>query len=202
MALLKNVEVHYARLVRPNSAYNPTNPTWEVQIRTSDPAQKKALEEQGVKMKLAVHKSGDQEGLPMLDEKGNRFWRTTLKKKSIAKDGKKANPPQVVDGRLKEIDGDSIGNGSICNIRVFQYEYQKDGKTGIANVLMAVQVVKHLVYTPAVHDDEFEECDTEVVGDDDFFEANATSPSLTPPAPSGAKKPSVQLPDSRGDDEF
>ena len=153
MALIKNVEIYFAKLnpKRPNPKFNKENPTWEVQIRTTDKEKKKEWET----LNLAVKAVVPDEGVP--------YYRVNLRKKSIKEDGDNSSPVSVVDGKLNPIDPDSIGNGSIGNIRVFQYEYTNAGNKGIASVLMGMQLTKHIVYTPQARDDDFEETDTETV---------------------------------------
>ena len=91
------------------------------------------------------------------------FFRVNLRKKSIKeKDGTAGTAPEVKDGNLQPIDPDSIGNGSVANVRIYQYEYPKpDGTKGIASVLMGLQLTKHIVYTPKPRDDDFEQTTTE-----------------------------------------
>lgn len=157
MAIVKDCELWFCKLdpKRPNSKFNKKNPTWEVQIRTSNKDQKKEWEALGLQVKAVV------------PDEGEPFFRVNLRKKSIKEDGDKAGPIKVVDGAMNEIDPNSIGNGSIGNIRIFQYEYPKEGGgKGIASVLMGVQVTKHLVYKPKPRDDDFEATDTVVIDPD------------------------------------
>ena len=167
MALISNAEVWFAKLdpEKPNNRLDPKNPTWEVQIRTDDPKQKKEWEDLGLKPKLMIYKSGDQEGEPILNERGKKQWKLQLKKKTINNKGEKSDPPTVVNGALKPIDPTSVGNGSIANIRVYLYDYKNSatGAEGKAAVLMALQVVKHVVYVPAPREDDFAVTTTEVV---------------------------------------
>lgn len=159
--LLKNCEIYFAKLGKPNNKFNKTNPTWEVQLRTTDPKQKKEWEDAGLKPKLIVGK-GEQEGEPILAN-GKKQWRVNLQKKSITKDGEKASPVDLVDGKLKPIDPNSIGNGSVGNVRIFQYDYDNNGKAGKASVLMGIQLTKHIIYIPKPREDDFEETDTETI---------------------------------------
>lgn len=157
MPILKDCELWFCKLdpKRPNNRFSKDNPTWECQIRTKDKTIKKSWEEAGLSVKAVV----PDEGAP--------FWRVNIRKKSIKEDGEKASPIKVVNGKLEEIDPNSIGNGSVGNVRIFQYEYpRKDGGKGIASVLMGVQVTKHIVYTPKPRGDDFSETDTEVIDPD------------------------------------
>ena len=153
MPILKNCEIWFAKLnpSRPNARFSKENPTWEIQLRTKDKAQKKMWEE----LKLPVK--------AVLPDEGEPYFRLNLRKKSIKKDKTPADPVTVVRGDLSPVDPNSIGNGSIGNIRIFQYEYPKDGGgTGTASILMAIQLTKHIEYE-ATHADDFDMEETETV---------------------------------------
>ena len=159
MALFKNAELWHIRVIpsRPNRKFNRENPTWEVQLRTYDPETRKQWEAQGLTLKAVVP-----------DDGGKPFWKVTLKKKIFKKDGENASPVEVKGGGLQDIDPATIGNGSIGNVRTFQYNYPKDsGGEGIANVLMGIQLTKLKKYTPKPRADDFEEQDMEIVEEDD-----------------------------------
>lgn len=153
MPIIKNAEIWYTKLdpKRPNKSLNKKIPTWEIQIRTKDKEVKKAWEEMDLNVKLVE------------DEKYGVYYRVNLKKKAKKETGEDNSPVKLVDGKLDELDPNSIGNGSIGNIRIWQREYEYQGKKGIASTLMAVQIIKHVVYTPKPFEDEFDETETEVV---------------------------------------
>ncbi len=162
MAILKNVELFYPRLdpKKPNAKFNKEQPTWEVQIRTRDKKVKNEWAALNLKPKTVE------------DDDGKVFYSVTLRKKSKKKDGEVNQPVKVIDGGLNDINPMSIGNGSVGNVRIFQYEYGDEGK--IASMLMAVQITKLNEYIPKASDDEFEMTETEIVrvadadgGDDD-----------------------------------
>ena len=98
---------------------------------------------------------------------------------SIKEDKSEASPVKVLNGALEEIDPTSIGNGSIGNVRLFQYEYPKaSGGKGTASVLMGVQVTKHIIYKAKPRDDDFGMTDTETIqpmeeGDDESDSSTA-----------------------------
>jgi hypothetical protein len=164
MAIIKNVELHFAKLnpKRPNATFNKENPTWELQLRTSSLEQKKEWDNLSLKPKLIVYKEGEEnEGEPILTESGKKQWRVNLRKRSKDKDGNPAAAVKVVNGSLEEIDPDTIGNGSIAHVRIYQYEYDSAGEKKVATVLMALQLVKHIVYEAAPRDDEFEMTETQ-----------------------------------------
>jgi len=180
MALIKNAELWFVRVVpnRPNKKFNRENPTWETQLRTYSSTQKKEWEAQGLTMKAVVP-----------DEEGQKpYWKTTLKKKIFKRDGTDASPVEVKKGDLTDADPAIIGNGSVGDVRVFQYEYPKDtGGKGIANVLQGIKLKKLVKYTPKPRDDDFEEEDMEIVEEDNededeigTSEDDAEKPKTTP----------------------
>jgi hypothetical protein len=111
----------------PNSRFNKENPTWEVQIRTKDKAVAKSWKENN----LRVTPDENDDGV---------FYRANLKKKSKKRDGSPMVPVNVVAGDLSPVDAATVGNGSIANLSVFQYDYNVNGSSGIASMLMGVQV--------------------------------------------------------------
>lgn len=163
MPIIENCPIFFAKLnpARPNAAYNKKNPTWELQVRTTSLEFKKYLETFNIRMKLMVYKEGtENEGDPILTEDGKKQWRVNLRKKSLkfvkgskTNEMEPAKPVNVVDGNLDDVDPDTIGNGSIANIRVYQYEYEKeDGTKALASMLTDVQLVHHVLYAAKPHD--------------------------------------------------
>lgn len=151
MAILYDVEIHFCKLdpERPSAQFNKKNPSWELQMRTTDKEQKKVWVDHGIKV-TAVREDDDG---PVL------YWRANLRKKSIKADGSNAEPPKVQNGELADINPNTIGNGSIANLRIFQYDF-KDSETqveGKASVLMGIQLTNHKVYAPKPRnsDDDF-----------------------------------------------
>ena len=178
MAIIKDCEIWFAKLdpKRPNNKFNKKNPTWECQIRTTDKAVKKQWEELQLPVKA------------VLPDEGTPYYRVNLRKKSIKEDGEAASPIKVVNGHLEDVDPNSIGNGSIGHIRIFQYEYPKEGGgKGTACVLMGIQITKHIVYKAKPRDDEFGMTETETIDmQDDNEGGEVTSVASTPSAPSPA----------------
>lgn len=184
MAILKNCEIWHVRLdpKRPDSKFDKGNPRWTVQCRTDNPAQKEEWTKAGLAVKLMVHNKGEHEGEPMLNEKGKKQWRINLQRKSKKRDGSSSEPVKVVNGTLDEVDPNTIGNGSVANIRIYQYESKED-KEKLISMLMSVQVVKHKVYKMKPRE-EFEMTETEVyeAEEKDFDEDD--TPSSPKPIPS------------------
>jgi len=152
--ILNNVELHWAKLdpKYPNKTFNKDG-KWEVQIRTRNKAQAKEWKEANLKV------------TPVEDEDGV-YYKAMLGKSVKKKDGENNAPVKVVNGSLEDINPTHIGNGSIGNVRLFQYEYTsgegKARKTGIASMLMAIQVTTLNEYIPKPRDDEFEMTETKV----------------------------------------
>lgn len=155
--IVKNVMLWFPRLdpTRPDARFNKDRPEWSVQIRTENMEEKKAWEALGLKVKSIV------------PDEGKPYFISNLRKKSKRANGEESEPPNVVDGSLKAVDPKTIGNGSRANVKVYQYEYETtSGKKGYANVLMAIQLIKHIVYTPKPGED-FDLQETEVIEEDD-----------------------------------
>lgn len=153
--ILKGVQLWFPKLdpLRPSAKFNPANPTWELQIRTTDEAVMQQWKSYGFKPKVEVV------------SKTEIFWRVNLKKRSVKQDGlTKADPVNVVDGHRKPLDPRRIGNGSIGNVRVFAYDYadpKNGGQPAVGFTLMGVQVTRLIVYDAVKRQDFDEEAYTE-----------------------------------------
>jgi hypothetical protein len=146
MALVEKAELYYPKLdpANPNKKFKPENPTWEIQIRTTDKAVKKEWEALNLSVKAIV------------PDEGEAYYRVNLKKNSISQEGTPNDPVKVVDMKLKPVDPKTLGNGSICIIRIYQRPYtSKTGQPAVQSILMGVQVVEHVLYEYVPRDDEF-----------------------------------------------
>jgi hypothetical protein len=135
--IFNNVELYFSKLdpANPNSRFDKENPTWEVQIRTKD----KAVAKEWKSQNLRVTPDENDDGV---------FYRANLKKKSKKRDGSDMAPVNVVAGDLSPVDPATIGNGSVANLSVFQYDYNMNGKDGVASMLMGVQITTLNEYKP------------------------------------------------------
>jgi len=189
--VLENVELFFTKV-------DPTRPTditqdgklgWETQIRTKDKSVAANWRNLALPVK-AVREDKDDEESKIL------FWRTTIRRKylnaksnkvvsAIMQDegismdaairkaikSKEIDPPKaptVLDGNLEDVDPGSIGNGSVANVRVFQYDYSfktdNGGMTeGVASVLMAIQVTTLMEYIRPERESAFTKTTTKVV---------------------------------------
>jgi len=137
---------------RPEKSQDKNKPDfWSCQIRTEDKEVKNAWQEANLRVKA------------MVPDEGEPFYQATFRRKTLNQAGKEAVCPELVNGNMDPVDSDTVGNGSIGNIRLFQHDYAAgDGyAAGIASVLMGVQLTKHIVY---VQDkEEFSKTETEVI---------------------------------------
>lgn len=108
MSILNDCELWFVRCnpAHPNAKFNAENPTWETQIRTTRKEQKKEWESLGIKVNTVD------------PDEGPVYYKANLKKGIKKKDGSAADPVKIVDGNLQPLDPDSIGNGSVGNIRI------------------------------------------------------------------------------------
>lgn len=131
--VLKNVRVKYAKLIRPGQAYDEGQPDlWSVNMYVNAEA-KAQLTAVGA--------------TPKIDKEGGEYF--IAKRNVVNKNREDVKPPILVDGR-KEPFTEEVGNGSICNIAVTPFPWEKGRagtpsyKTGVLIYLNAVQVVNHV----------------------------------------------------------
>jgi len=127
--IIRDCEIWYPQLVKPNTRFNKENPTFEIQIRTTDKEQKKEWESLGIKT------------TPVDPDEGELYYKSSIKKRKFTRNGEESTPVKVMDASTNEIDPGIIGNGSIGNVRIFQYTFPRaDGAPGTANILDAIQI--------------------------------------------------------------
>jgi hypothetical protein len=134
---LSSVRVKYAKVIRPGKAYDSSHPDeWSVNMYVT-PEDRDLLMAHGVN--------------PKEDKAGEEYF--LAKRKTVTKTGEPMKPPTVVDGRKNPVT-DDVGNGSVCNIVVTPFPWEKAKKKGVTLFLNAVQVVNHVHFgNPA---DEFD----------------------------------------------
>lgn len=170
MAIIENAELWFAKLdpARPDPSFDKENPSWQVQIRTADKKVAKQWKDMNLNVKPLKRKKVDESGEvvrdeldepiyePMVDDKGRPYFGVNLSKKSKKKDKTANNPVNVIAGDLSPVDPRTIGNGSVGNVRVYQYE-TKDakGEPRISSMLMSIQVTLLKEYEPKSSQDEF-----------------------------------------------
>lgn len=182
-AIIKNVELYWAKL-NPSKPVSPFGEEqWEIQIRFP----KKRVAE--------MEQYGSVKEVP--DQKG--VYQLNLKKKAIKKDGSKAQPIEVVGTTAGSvINPTTIGNGSVGNIKVMLRDYQIKSPKGVVTkegtqvTLTKVQVTNLIKYEPKGNDDfDFDdEDDSDSDGDDDnqpVPEKKAAAPAKGKPGRKPAK---------------
>jgi hypothetical protein len=186
-AIVKGVQLWWPKLTRPTSPFGEE--IYDLQVRV--PAKRKAELEQFGKTRTV----DDAPGMVVLN----------VRKKANKSDGSPARKPIVVNGARDPLDPDTIGNGSIGNIRLrlndYEIKHPKTGavtKSGTKAVLEAVQVTTLKVFTPTGGDmNDFDEEEMEIVEQD----ADDTPPAK-PVVKSAAKKPAAKKPTVDQDDGF
>jgi len=186
-AIVKNVQLWWPKLTRPTAPFGED--IYDLQVRVE---KKRAAElEQFGKTRTV----DDAPGMVVLN----------VRKKANKSDGSPARKPIVVDGSRDPLDPDTIGNGSIGNIRLrlndYEIKHPKTGKvtkTGTKAVLEAVQVTKLKVFTPTGGDmNDFDEEEMEIL-DNDEQDADDTPPAK-PIVKSAVKKPAAKKPAAEDD---
>jgi hypothetical protein len=144
--IIKDCEIWHCKLdpKRPNDRFDKDNPTWECQIRTSDKTKKKQWEDANLLVKPVIP-----------DDDTPPYWKVNLRRRKFKADGSESPYVELMDGQRNPVDPHSIGNGSIANVKVFQYD--KKDKSGVVTMLTGVQITKHIVYIPKPRDDDFED---------------------------------------------
>lgn len=140
--IIRNVEFYWAKLDKPVDPFETGVFQWELQIRTDDEDKSKELADKYyLKMKKV---EGDDKY-----KDGKTYWMSNLKRKSVNKNGDPMEPPVVVNGNKQTIESNSIGNGSVGNVMLFQYPYDVAGRKGVASQLSRVQVTDLVPYAPS-----------------------------------------------------
>ena len=151
--VLNNVRVMYAKVIRPGKAYDDSKPEeWSVNLYVT--------EEDTAKLNAA--------GVaPKEDKNGNEYF--LAKRGTKNSKGDAVKPPTIVTASKAPWPGDDIGNGSVCNVAVtlFPWERDKGKRKGILLYLNAIQVVNHVPYS-AGGGDVFDAVDGSTTNDDAF----------------------------------
>jgi len=146
--IVKDVELHWAKLETPVDPFKTGERLWEVQIRTADEevAKKWAKE-------YYINAKKDDEG----------FWKANVKRKELNGKGETNKAPDVLGRDKQPISSSNIGNGSIGDLKLFQYPYDVAGRKGVASMLSAVRITDLKEYAPT-SDVDFDVIDTPAEG--------------------------------------
>ena len=136
--VIRDVDLWWAKVKEPVSPFGSEQ--WELQVRTTDDDKIAELVKVGIKMKK--------------DEEGVSFG--NLKRPVVKRNGERNDPPKVVDAALNDIDV-LIGNGSKGHVKVFTYDYNVNGRSGIGCQLVAIQVIDLIEYSAGGDDFKVED---------------------------------------------
>jgi len=176
MAIIEGVELWWVKCDPKNPVKNPEagKPDhWEVNLRTTDKELAMYWAKNNVRFKPLRRKVKGDDGEFVMDDlgepvrelvkddNGKPYFAVTLRKKVRKANGEDSEPVKILGG-MNDLDPKTIGNKSIGNVRVFQYDYTYQGKDGIASMLMAIQVTKLLEYKPE-EGESFKSVEMEVV---------------------------------------
>lgn len=144
MAVLRNVKVNWASVLKPNTMYEPC---WEIEAVLSEEQaaalleEAKGLDKKGIKFKV--------------NEQGEKTFRFRRKVNRADGNGENKAPKVVGPDGVTEFT-QLIGNGSTCHIQYSFIPYKNKFGTGVTNDLKGVMVINHIPF--AVQDgDEFAE---------------------------------------------
>ena len=136
---LTNVRVKYCKVIKPGKAYDDGAPDeWSTNMYVT-PEDRDTLMANGVN--------------PKEDKEGHEYW--LAKRKTVNTKSEAVKPPVVVDGSKRPFT-DDIGNGSVCNVAVTLFPWERKGKSGVLLYLNAVQVVNHVPFSGAGGADAFD----------------------------------------------
>jgi len=132
--ILSDVELHWAKLDSPVDPFKTGERVWEVQIRTDDEDTAKTWAKDYF-INAKKHDDG--------------YWKANIKRKELNRKGETNNAPIVLGRNNQPIPSSNIGNGSIGDLKLFQYPYNVAGKKGVSSMLSAVRVKELIEYTPS-----------------------------------------------------
>lgn len=162
MAVLKNVTAYWCKTGKPEKKYASEETQWSVKL-VVEPKISKAWVKKGFAQK---------EKTMEVDGKEHRMIQIT--KNTHRKDGKEVDPPLVVDKYGRELDPDSVGNGSVVDVQYRIFEWDMAGRSGLKPILEAVRVVDHVERAGTAQGSEFdydempEDEEVDLGGDDDL----------------------------------
>lgn len=132
--IVKDVELHWAKLDAPVDPFKTGEKVWEVQIRTDDENVAKSWAKD-----YFINAKKDDEG----------HWKANIKRKELNRKGESNQPPVVLGRDNQPMPSNNIGNGSIGDLKLFQYPYDVAGRKGVSSMLSAVRVTNLKEYTPS-----------------------------------------------------
>lgn len=137
--ILKNVELLWAKLdpARPDGGFDGNTPQWNLVAVTRDKDQAKQFKAANLNVKT----DEDDTGI---------IYKVSLKKLATLKNGDANKPVPTVGPDLMPLEDPSvIGNGSVANVKIRQFDYDFNGKKGVGTRLEAVQITRLVEYKSA-----------------------------------------------------
>jgi len=218
MAVIENVELWWVKCDPEDPVKNDDDDKpdyWEVQVRTTDKEKALHWKKNNVRFKPLKRIVRDDKGEKVLDEMnepvrenvldedtGLPYFAVTLRRKVTKANGKEM-PPVSVRGGMDTLDPNIIGNKTIGNVSIFQYDYVYKGEEGIATMLKGIQAVKLVKFEKTGGDDEFKPVEMEIVGGGNIDDINETPSAKTPvKGKSKAKAKEEDFDDDNMDDEI
>lgn len=149
--IIRDVKAYWPKLMKPVAPFGTEQ--YELQVRTEEGSDAyKTLSDLGVKAKPQ-------------DDGTVAF---NLKRKAHNRKGEENTKPDVVDAARKPFDASKIGNGTGCNVKLFTYPYDVQGRKGTGVMLSAVQVTDLVEYQASNADADFDVVGETSEGDADF----------------------------------
>ena len=130
--VIKDVEFNWANVINPKSPFGTLQ--WDIQVVTYDAAKAEEMKAAGINLK----------------KDGNKFY-GNVKRKTVSAKGQPMSAP-IVKG-VEE--GQSIGNGSKGNLKVFSYDYNVGGRSGTSAMLVGINVTDLVEYSGGSSNEDF-----------------------------------------------
>lgn len=135
--VIRDVTFNYPYLHTTHSPFGTVQ--WDVQVVVNSKEQKKAFEDAGINMKTGE----------------NNTWYTNVKRKLINRKGEENSPPKILDSEKEELAPSkikSMGNGTKGHVKLYSYDWNVGGKSGVSAMLVALQVTDYIEYAGAGED--------------------------------------------------
>ncbi len=146
--IIKNATLFWSKLgTRVDQGFDGNSPAWTTELRTREKSEAENWKDAGLNVKT----KDDDQGL---------FWSVSVKKPTHTKDGRpQVAPPVVGKDKMPFSDPDSIGNGTVANVKIHTFDYDYNGRKGVGFRLDAVQIVDLVEFegqkNPVDYFDEF-----------------------------------------------
>ena len=133
--IVNNCEFRWAKLAKPVNPFG-SGDAYEVQIVTNDEMVANVWANQNLLVKSKE------------TPEGKEYYVNLKRWAKSPTSGKEYDAPSVVNSAKEPIDPAIVGNGSKGKIKVYQYEWTKGGRSGIATIFVALQVTDLVEYNP------------------------------------------------------